>query len=330
MIHWRRPLAALVLFVVLSSGIPAGAADLKPLIFLPQWQPQAQFAGFYLALRKGYYRDYGIDLTLVPGGPDRSPATYLRENKADVVTLWLSTAMQLADQGVPVVNIGQIIQRSALVLAVKKRSGIKSPADMQGKKIALWPADFQIQPEAFFDKFNLDVQVVTTACPVQLFLRDGVQVASLMWYNEYHTLLNAGLNPEEMRLFFFEDVDLNFPEDGLYMRREIYEQDPGTACAFVAASLKGWREAFAHPEEAVDLMISIMEAAHLPANRMHQRWMLERLRDLSQPRERIGAMGDLRRDDYERVGAILTASGRIHRVPPFDTFFRKCPPHVQE
>ncbi len=334
MIRTRRPLLRLLLLVwVLLSCSRALAVEppgLKKISFLPQWLPQAQFAGYYMAQHKGYYRAHGIELTIIQGGPSRSPTEYLKEKKADIVTLWLSSALQLTAQGVDVVNVGQIMPRSALMLVAKTSSGIKTPADMNGKKIALWPADFQIQPKAFFDKFDLTVQIVTTESPVNLFLRDGVQVSSLMWYNEYHTLINSGLDPQEMQLFSFDDYGLNFPEDGLYLLRETFEKDREAACAFAAASMEGWHYAFAHPEEAVDLMVSIMEAAHIPANRVHQRWMLDRIRDLTMPDAKGHQMGDLQVEDYQRVGDVLVANGLIKSVPPFASFFEKCTQHDQK
>ena len=311
--------------MVLGCSI-AGAAEpsnLKKMTFLPQWLPQAQFAGYYMAQHKGYYRRHGIDLTIIQGGPSHSPTEYLKEKKADIVTLWLSSALQLTDQDVDVVNVAQIMPRSALMLVVKASSGILTPADMNGKKIALWPADFQIQPNAFFDKFNLKVQIVTTQSPVNLFLRDGVQVSSIMWYNEYHTLINSGLDQKEMRLFSFDDYGLNFPEDGIYLLRETFDKDPEAACAFAAASIEGWRYAFAHPEEAVDLMLGVMNAAHVPANRVHQRWMLDRIRDLTALDAKGHEMGDLQEEDYRRVGDILMTNGLIRAVPPYGSFFQK-------
>ncbi|MFH0731242.1 MAG: ABC transporter substrate-binding protein [Pseudomonadota bacterium] len=313
---------SLLLILVFGSLAGAGESGFKKLTFLPHWSPQAQFAGYYLALEKGFYRKHGIDLTLLQGGPARSAMEYLRDEKADVVTLWLSSALQLANQGVEVVNVGQVIQRSALMLVAKKSSGIHTPEQMNGKKVGLWPADFQIQPQAFFDKFNLKVHLVTTQSPLNLFLRDGVQVSSVMWYNEYHTLINSGLDPEEMTLFFFHEFDLNFPEDGIYMRKEAFEKDPGAGGAFAAASIEGWRYAFDHPQEALDLILSVMEAAHVPANRVHQRWMLERMRDLIIPDSKGEAWGILQRADYRRVGEILVLNGLIWTIPPYESFFR--------
>ena len=318
------------LFFLCAASAFAEEPVRKQLSFLPHWSPQAQFAGYYMAQHKGFYRNHGIDLTLIEGGPRKSTVEYLRNGRADIALLWLSSAMQLADSGdVEIVNIGQVIQRSALVLVSKKSSGILTPAQMNGKKIALWPADFQIQPLAFCKKFGLRNTFVTTENPVNLFLRDGVQVASVMWYNEYHTLINAGLDPEEMQLFFFDEVGLNFPEEGIYLRKETFDKDPAAACDFVTASLQGWRYAFDNPEETLDFMLKIMEQAHVPANRVHQRWMLERMRDLILPTPDTQPML-LQESDYHRVGAVLRSSSTIRALPPYESFFKGCKDHAQK
>lgn len=326
--YWLRRFLLPLLLVFIGASAMAEETAVKKLSFLPHWSPQAQFAGYYMAQHKGFYRKHGLDIDIIQGGPRRSTVDYLRTGKADIAMLWLSSALQLADSEA-IVNVGQVIQRSALVLVAKKSSGILAPEQMNGKKIALWPADFQIQPTALFKKFRLQNTIVTTENPVNLFLRDGVQVASVMWYNEYHTLINSGLNQEEMQLFFFDKVGLNFPEDGIYLRRETFEKDPAAAAAFVAASLEGWQYAFAHSEETLDFLLSLMEEAHVPANRVHQRWMLERMHDLILPTPETRPMV-LQAEDYHRVGEVLLAAGLIRTVPPYESFFYDCLRHAQE
>jgi NitT/TauT family transport system substrate-binding protein len=310
-----------------AANAQAGDKPLQKLVFLPHWSPQAQFAGYYVAKEKGFYRRNGLDVEIIEGGPSRSAVEYLRHRRADIVSLWLSSALQLADEGMDIVNIGQVIQRSALVLVTKKSSGITTPEQMQGVKVALWPADFQIQPKAFFHKFGVHNRIVTTANPVNLFLRDGVEVASVMWYNEYHTLLNSGLDPEEMQLFFFDSFGLNFPEDGIYLRRETLDRNPEAVRAFVAATLEGWRYAFAHPEEAIDIIIDEMEKARVPANRVHQRWMLARMQDLFATGNKPPLQ--LHGDDYRQVGDIMQSAGLIRAVPDYSSFFQDVLDHAR-
>jgi len=325
----RRILAILPLLAVLIGILcawPGAAAgrDLKKASFLPAWLPQAQFAGYYVAYEKGFYRDHGIDLTIIPGGPSHPSDWYLGQGLTEFAILWLPRGIQMRSSGTPVVNLAQIVQRSGLMLVAKKSSGIKSPEDMNGKKISTWGGGFQIQPNALFKKYGLSVEIIPQSSSVNLFLRGGVDVASAMWYNEYHTILNTGINPDELTTFFFSDFDLNFPEDGIYTLERVYKKDPSLCCAFVRASLEGWRYAFAHSGEAVDILMSYREKMGLPASRVHQEWMLRKIEELIEPNYSKRKIGVLSEADYQRVSASLEKEQMIETTPPFSSFYKSC------
>ncbi|OPY68240.1 MAG: NMT1/THI5 like protein [Syntrophorhabdaceae bacterium PtaU1.Bin034] len=319
----------LSLLVCLAVAAPVRAEEpLKRVTFLPQWSPQAQFAGYYVAYKKGIYRKYGIEVDILAGGAHRPSSEYLANGNADFVTLWLSSALQSRSGGIKLVNIGQVVQRSALLLVTKKTSGITRPRDMDGRKVGLWGGDFEIQPKAFFRKQKINVTIVPQSFSVNLFLRGGVDVASAMWYNEYHTILNSGVNPEELTVFFFHELGLNFPEDGIYTLEETLRRDPDLACAFVKASLEGWLYAFSHPEEAVDIVLEYAAAARVPANRVHQRWMLAKMKELILPKAGDeGTVGVLKQSDFMLVGRELKDAGLIRDIPPFETFYQGCVQH---
>lgn len=313
--------SALLLLLIAFLAFPAAAEPvLKKASLLPLWSPQAQFAGYYVALDQGIYARHGIDLTILKGGPGHSPLQRLLNGEADFAVLWLTTALQQQAAGMKLVNVAQIIQQSSMMLIAKKSTRISTPAAMVGKKVGLWGGDLTLPAAAFFKKYHLRVKTIPQSYTVNLFLRGGIDVTSAMWYNEYHTILNAGLNPEELDLFFLKDYGINFPEDGLYTLAKSYRHDPDLAKAFAEASLEGWQYAFAHPDEALDIVLRTMKEARVPANRAHQHWMLERMRDLILPQERNGEMGQLRSSDYESVGERLRSNGVIAVVPDFDAF----------
>lgn len=316
-------LPLLVTVVMLTQAHAAVAETLKKASLLPLWSPQAQFAGYYTALERGIYRKHGIDLTIITGGPNRSPSAYLANGTADFTMLWLTTAMQQRSAGVRLVNIAQVVQNSSLMLVARKSSGIRTPADMNGKKIGLWGDPFAIPPTVFFTRQRLSVRTVPQSYTINLFLRGGIDVASAMWYNEYHTIINAGIDPDELSLFFFKDLGLNLPEDGLYALEKTVRRDPALVDSFVRATLEGWEYAFSHPDEALDIVIKQMRLARIPANRTHQKWMLERMRDLIAPRDGQALTGALNREDYQATGRILQKERMIRAIPDYDAFTRR-------
>ena len=322
----RTVLASFFLFCITLtlSAPPARAAEPATVSFIPQWQPQAQFAGYYVAYEKGFYRQHGLDVRIMRGGPDWPPSEMLARGRADFGTMMLTTGISQRARGEKLVNIAQIVQRSALMLVARKESGINTPQDMDGKKVGLWGEDFQGQPQAFFRKHGLKVRVIPQSATLNLFLRGGVEVASAMWYNEYHLILNAGVNPEELTTFMMADYGLNFPEDGIYCREDLAETHPERCRQFVGASLKGWQYAFEHPQEALDIVMQYVNAANLATDRVHQKWMLERMRDIIQPPGSDARPGVLLEADYRRVAEELKLNGLIKQIPTFSRFYVDC------
>jgi len=189
--------------------------------------------------------------------------------------------------------------------------------------VSLWDNEFQLQPRALFQRLGIRPVLLPQSSTLGLFLHGGVEAASAMWYNEYHTLLNSGLEPDELRIFFYRDLDLNFPEDGIYTLDKTLKADPELCNAVVAASLRGWEYAFAHPEEALDIVLAQMRQAHVPISRVHQRFMLARMRDAVMPAAKADTpLGVLRQEDYDRVAQSLVGLGVIKAAPNFRQFTR--------
>lgn len=285
------------------------------------WSPQAQFAGYYVALEKGFYAKRGLDLTIRDAGPGINPEALLRDGAADFAVLWLSSAIRQRAQGTPVVHLAQIVPRSSLLLIARASSGIRGIKDMQGRKVSLWRGDISIPAKALLAAEGVGVREVPQSQTVNLFLRGGVDVTSAMWYNEYHTILDAGINPDELTVFQLHDLGIRFPEDGVYALGPTVARDPAMADAFVRASLEGWRYAFANPDEAIDIVLRRIRAARLPANHMHQHWMLARLEELAALPADTARIPLVRAEDYEAVAAVLNRNMLVNAIPPFRDFF---------
>jgi len=319
--HWK--IGSLLILTLVSLGFTdALGKSLKKASFMPHWLPHAQFAGFYVAYEKGIYEKHGIDLKIIPGGPRRWSIAYLKEGKADFVTLWLSSSIKMRAEGLKVVNISQIVQRSGFMLVAKKTSGINSIIDIHNKKVGLWGTPFDLRPKALFRKYDIKVTVVPQSASLSLFLRDGVHVASAMYYNEYHTLLNSGLDRHELTPIFFRDYGLDFPEDGIYTLEDRLTSDPDLCRSFVNASQEGWLYAFANPDDAVDIVMKLLRDAHIPANRVHQKWMLEQMRDLTLRDTGSGPQWKLSKEGFNRTCGEMKRAGFIERIPDYNELYK--------
>ncbi len=320
----QRSCLVLILVVFFFTVVSSEAGpDGSKVSFLPQWLPQAQFAGYMAAQDKGFYREKGLDVSMMRGGPSEPPMDALNAGKADFCTSWLSTAIQRRAAGDPIVNIGQIIQRSALMLISKRSGTIQAPTDFEGKKVGIWEGDFRIQPLAFFRMHNLNVHIVPMYGTINLFFKNGVDAITGMYYNEYHTLINSGFDPDELNLFAFrDDSTLDFPEDGIYCLEKTFREKPEVCAKFVAASLKGWLYVFRHPDEALDIVMKYAQDANTGTNRAHQRWMLQRMKNLIMPGGYEERLGKLDPEDYLRVGKVLQELNFIGTIPTYDEFYR--------
>jgi len=311
----------LLFFVWFAPWAVAQGEELAKVSFIPHWIPQAQFVGYYVAYEKGFYRKFKLSVDILRGGPERPPSKLLEKGQADFGTMFLSSGIVRRAKGVKLIDIAQIGQRSALMLVAKKSSGIQTPTDIQGKKVGLWGDDFRIQPQSFFQRYNLAVKIIPQSTTLNLFLRGGVDVASAMWYNEYHMLLAAGLDADELTVFFLANHGLNFPEDGIYCMEDTFKNHPELCHHFVQASLEGWQYAFAHPKEALDIVMKYVTDANVATNRMHQKWMLARMKDIILPPGTDIPLGNLRAGTYYQVAQELKKSGLIDNIPNYHEFF---------
>lgn len=314
---------------ILCPALSRGAeADLERASFRPHWAPQAQFAGYYTALAKGFYRDVGIDLEIRPGGPGVSVINNVASGKETFGTEWLIGGLTFASKGAPLVNIAQMVQTGGLMLVAFKQSGIQSPKDMDGRSVGIWPGPFSIAPTLLFEQLGIHPHIINQLFTMDDFIHRKMDVASAMIYNEYHSILEAGIQPEELNTFFFRDYDLNFPEDGIYAHAETVRKNPALCRAFVQASIRGWVYAFDHPEEALEIVMQAVTEARTGTSRRHQQTMLEEIRKMLLYRVSPDKIGELDRKDFDFVQGVLQKYKLITKPVQFNDFYR--PMYVSE
>ncbi|MCB2193082.1 MAG: ABC transporter substrate-binding protein [Deltaproteobacteria bacterium] len=302
---------AAVFVVCALLPVQAGAGGLAKVSLQLQWVHQAQFAGFYLAQDLGLYRKAGLEVELRPGGPGIEPLSELATLRCDFALSWLSQALVMRSKGVDLVNLAQLVQRSALMLVVFSDSGIRNVKELDGRTVGLWQRQFGVPPRALFAKLGIQVNEVSQSVSMAPFLQRAVDAATAMLYNEYHQLYQAGVDRDEITVFDFAEQGLNFPEDGIYTLEETWEQRPQVCRAFVQASLEGWRQAFINQELALASVMKRVDAAHLASNLAHQRWMLKSMKDLYTHRVGTVLMGQLSPYDLLQLNRVLVNQGFI-------------------
>lgn len=248
-----------------------------------QWVTQAQFAGYYVALDKGWYKDEGINLTIVPGAPDVFAIDLVVSGNRDFGTSLLADLTLAVQSKKPVVSLAQIQQKNGLLLVTRKDSGIASPKDFAGKRVGVWMGSWEAQFWALMAQSGLsrnDFKLVAQGFSMDPFLKQELDVASAMVYNEYQTVIEKGIPAYAMNVIDYADYGLGFPGDTLLTSRQMVEQKPDLCARMVKASLRGWQYAVNHPEEAVEIVLKYDTSG--VQTRPHQFAMMQEIAKLVQ------------------------------------------------
>ena len=310
------------IFIMVVFGSTMLCADkLTKVTFYPQWYPQAQFAGFYVAKDKGIYAKHGLDVDIKFGPPRRSVIDSLPDGKADFVTDFLATGLALRSKGLKIVNICQLSQKSALVLAVNaKKSKITKLSELNGRRIAIFPSYFAMEPVSFLKIRKINATLIPVTSGIELFIWDGVEALTVMYYNEYNQLIESGYNKDEIKLFELKDYGYNIPEDGIYCSEKMLKEKPELCRLFVLASLEGWQEAFRKPDQALKIVKKYMHPEGLPYSPSHQLWMLNCMKRYFTTEK--GLTGHLSKASYDITFELLKKGGYVDKKPEMSEFYR--------
>lgn len=293
-----------------ALALIASTASAEDVTLQLKWVTQAQFAGYYVAKDQGFYEEEGLDVTIKPGGPDVAPAQVISGGGADVVIDWMPSALAAREKGLPLVNIAQPFKRSGMMLTCRNDSGVASTKDFPGHTLGVWFGGNEYPFLSWMSKLGIPtdgspqgVTVLKQGFNVDPLLQKQAACISTMTYNEYWQVIDAGLKPEELTVFKYEDEGVATLEDGLWVLEQKLE-DPAfvqTMAKFVRASMKGWKWAEENPDDAAMIVLDNDETGAQTEH--HQKQMMSEIVKLT-----AGTDGTLDPADYERtVETLLTA-----------------------
>jgi NitT/TauT family transport system substrate-binding protein len=291
-----------------SMATGASAEDVKLQL---KWVTQAQFAGYYVAQAKGFYEEEGLNVSILPGGPDIAPVTLLQNGEVDVMVDWMPSALAAREKGVPVVNIAQPFASSGMMLTCLKETGIASPADFADKTLGVWFYGNEYPFLSWMSQLGLatdgsagGVTVLKQGFNVDPLLQKQAACISTMTYNEYWQVIDAGIAAEDLVTFKYQDMGVATLEDGLYVLEDKLA-DPAfqeTMVKFVRASMKGWKYAEANPDEAAMIVLDNDQTG--AQTEQHQKRMMSEVAKLT-----AGSNGALDVAAAEKTVATLMAGG---------------------
>ncbi len=304
----------LILAAALAAGL-GGAAQAdghaNDVTLQLQWVTQSQFAGYYVALDQGFYDEEGLNVTILPGGPDIAPPQVLAGGGADVMLNWMPSALAAREKGLPVVNIAQPFKTSGLMLTCWKDTGIESVEDFRGKTIGVWFFGNEYPFLSWMSQAGIPtdggedgVTVLKQGFNVDPLLQRQADCISTMTYNEYGQVLDAGVSEDELITFKYEEQGVATLEDGIYALEESLE-DPvfvDKMVRFVRASMKGWKWAEENPEEAAGIVLDNDETG--AQSEAAQVRMMGEIAKLT-----AGSDGSLDPADFQRTVDTLLAGG---------------------
>ena len=301
-----------LLAAALALGSTTAFAQAERVNLQLKWVTQAQFAGYYVAKEKGFYKDAGLDVNIKPGGPDIAPPQVIAGGGADVIVDWMPSALAAREKGVPLVNIAQPFKQSGMMLTCRAETGIKTPQDLKGRTLGVWFSGNEYPFLAWMAKLGLKtdgspggVRVLKQGFNVDPLIQKQADCISTMTYNEYWQVIDAGFKPEQLVVFKYEDQGVATLEDGLYVMQDRLK-DPAFVsriAKFVAASQKGWDLVRKNPDEAAKIVLE--NDASGAQTEKHQKRMAGEIAKLL---ETTGT-GKLDPADFERTVATLLASG---------------------
>ncbi len=304
----NRCLVLVLLFVVQQGWA-------EKFVFTTAWTAQAEFAGYYVAKEKGFYKEAGLDVEIHHPSLTSSALHRLQTDQCDGAMFSLVSAIDFISQGIPLVNIFQESMNSSNILVSR---WCMPPLQMKGKKVGIFHSDPSYMLFILNKMEQMNYRLVPFSSGINVFLSGAVDATMVVSYNEYIELLQAGFSMPEEYVYRFSEHDYNIQEVGVYVKRAYYDKHPQEVARFAAASRRGWEWTAQHPDEALDIVMDYVKANQIPTNRVKQRLMLKECLRLQIDRESKQREFRVRADMVQKASKMLKDCGFIRREVSFE------------
>ena len=299
----------LLLHILILFSI--NVVDAQQIVFTPQWLPQSQFAGYYVAMEKGFYEEAGLDVVIEHTSSSDNAQNRLKEGRCDAITMTLFDAIINIDNGLEVVNVLQTALHTGLVI-VPRSNDVETLTDLKGKRVGIWRTHHNELLRIVNEDKGLNIEWIPFVQNINLYISGAVDATMALVYNEAYQIYSSGF--EDMNFISLADYGYDFPEEGVYFSKDYYEKYPDKAKAFAEASRRGWEWAHEHPEETLDIVMKVIEKEELPAGRQHQKWMLKEILLLQCDKESGRPTFELDEDKIGQINELLVRYNRIKKV----------------
>lgn len=277
-----------------------------------QWVTQAQFAGYFAAVEQGYYKEQGLDVSILEAAVDTVPAKVLADDGADFAVSWVPKALQTREAGADVVQIAQVFQKSGTRQVSFKDKNITTPTAFKGKKVGNWGFGNEYEVFAAITKAGLDPAKDVTNVQQQFdmvaMLAGEIDAAEAMTYNEYAQVLESK-NEATGKLYTADDLNVvSYETEGVGMLQDAIWADAKklasdatykeTAVKFVKASIQGWIYCRDNAASCRDIVVA--KGSKLGAS--HQLWQMNEVNKLVWPA--TGGIGVIDQAAWDRTAKI--------------------------
>jgi len=249
---------AVVLLNSCNSGSKKQTNDLVKINFRLQWFSHSQFAGYIVAKEKGYYKEYGLDVNILPGGPDLKPQVTVAAGTDDIAIGVPNQIIAAQSNGVPLIEIAQIFQDSPNRYILKKENSIKQLSDLKGKKVGLWLGGDEVEFIAMLKSQGMtekDVNMIPQEFSVVPFIQDQYVCSQVTTYGEMNFLAIKGWTKDKLQVLSPKDYNSAILGDLIFCRKDYLDKNKENVTKFLEASIKGWKYCISNPDEALNIIL---------------------------------------------------------------------------